>query len=178
MWIVVSCSKTDATNTPNAPGVGQPLPFLALDPLTGADREITLNDIRGKVALINFWGTWCPPCVLEFPHMVSIWDRHRDNPDFIFLSVSSSGGVREDVEAVREETAQFLRREGTMLPTYIDAKGGTRQVVASLMNQPAISYPTTLIVDRSGIIRQIWPGYAPGLEHEIEKMLSKLLAEK
>ncbi len=89
--------------------VGKPLPLLELQPLTGASDAISLNDIQGKVALINYWGTWCPPCVMEFPHMAELWNRHRDEPGFAFLSISSTFDDHEDLPAVREATENFLK---------------------------------------------------------------------
>ena len=56
--------------------VGRPLGTLELEGLTGADERVTLQDLDGKVALVNFWGTWCPPCVEEFPHLVRLAERY------------------------------------------------------------------------------------------------------
>src|SRR3984885_7866934 len=72
-------------------GVGQPLPMLELQPLTGTTEGVSLESLHGKVALINYWGPWCGFCVEEFPHLVELWDKNRGNPEFAFVSVSSAG---------------------------------------------------------------------------------------
>lgn len=160
------------------PAVGQRLPLLELQPLTGDSKAVSLDSLRGKVALVNFWGTWCPPCRQEFPHIVELWDRYRDKPGFVLLSVSSSGSLQEDVESVRDATVEFLKAHGTTLPTYIDADGASRSVLASLSGEAAIGYPTTAIVDRDGVVRAVWRGYSSGVERSMERTISKLLAEK
>jgi thiol-disulfide isomerase/thioredoxin len=160
------------------PGSGQPLPFLELEPLTGTTEGISLSSTRGKVVLLNFWGTWCPPCLEEFPHMVDIWEEFRGNPDFVFLSVSSTSADREPVAALRQETGAFLRSRGVSMPTYFDAEGASRQAVGLVIGKPAIGYPTTLLLDRGGIIRAVWPGYFPGAERQMQQLVSQLLAEK
>jgi hypothetical protein len=115
---------------------------------------------------------------MEFPHMVDLWEEFRGNPDFLFLSVSSSGMDREKVAELREETGAFLRQHSVGLPTYSDPEGGSRQALAMLLGKPAIGYPTTVLLDRAGRIRAIWQGYSPGLEQQMQQLISELLAEK
>ncbi len=160
------------------PAVGQALPVLELQPLTGTERGMSLENVRGKVTLVNYWGTWCPPCVEEFPHLVDLWDRYRGQDDFLLVSVSSTFDSREDVPAVRANTEQFLKRYGASLPTYIDADGASRQVLADLLGERGFAYPTTVLLDRAGSIRAVWLGYQRGYEGQMEKLVSKLLAEK
>src|SRR6478752_1377096 len=93
-------------------GVGQPLPVLELAPLTGASEGLSLEKLRGKVALVNFWGTWCPPCNAEFPHMVELWEEFRGNPEFALVSVSCTQADKEPMDALRQETAKFLAEQG------------------------------------------------------------------
>jgi cytochrome c biogenesis protein CcmG/thiol:disulfide interchange protein DsbE len=158
-------------------GIGKPLPILELQPLTGVTDGLSLKSLRGKVALVNFWGTWCPPCLQEFPHMVELWDQYRGKSDFAFISVSSTFADREDVPAVREETAKFLQSRGTTMPTYIDADGITRQMLADTFGMQGFSYPTTVVLDRNGIIRGSWIGFDPSDQKQIEQLISTLLAE-
>src|SRR5215471_10089123 len=111
-WKLVVEPKMQLRQAVEHVGVGQPLPLVELAPLTGATEGVSLASLRGKVALVNFWGTWCGPCNAEFPHMVELWEQFRGNPEFAFISVSSTFADREPVEAVREATAKFLAAQG------------------------------------------------------------------
>ena len=106
-WQVFWRPKLELEQATHAPGVGMPLPFLELQPLTGTTEGVSLDATRGKVVIINYWGTWCPPCVMEFPHMVDLWEEFRGNPDFLFLSVSSSGMDREQVAQLATKPASL-----------------------------------------------------------------------
>ncbi len=158
--------------------MGQPLPLLELQPLTGATQGISRNDLHGKVTLINYWGPWCGFCIQEFPDLMQLWDAFRGNPDFQFLSVSSGGNFKEDVADLREQTQRFLISREATFPTYVDAEGASRQMLMSLVEMDGFGYPTTVLLDRNGIIRAVWIGYIPGSEHEMEQVISNLLAEK
>lgn len=160
------------------PGVGLPLKFLELRPLTGTSEGVSLESVRGKVTLINYWGPWCGFCVQEFPHLVELWDKNRGNPEFAFISVSSSGHNEEDVPQLKQETEAFFKTRQAGFPTYVDPDGANRQILASLTDMTGFGYPTTVLLDRSGIIRALWIGYQPGFESQMEQLVSQLLAEK
>ena len=153
------------------------LPRLELQPLTGDSQPVTLEELRGRVVLINFWGTWCPPCRVELPHIADIEKKFRDNPAFKPLAVSCTYKMREDVAALRDKTSKFLQQVDIDMPTYAD-QGGTTRLAAKSAGAFSDGYPTTLLLDRQGGIRKVWVGYGPGVEKEIEKLISQLLEEK
>ncbi|HEY2826885.1 MAG TPA: TlpA disulfide reductase family protein [Pirellulales bacterium] len=159
-------------------GVGQPLMALELQPLTGTTEGVSLESLRGKVTLINYWGPWCGFCVQEFPHLVELWDKNRGNPDFAFVSVSSAGKSQENVPEIKQQTEDFFKSRGAAFPTYVDPDGANRQVLASQTDMMGFGYPTTVLLDRGGVIRALWVGYQPGFERQMEQLVSQLLAEK
>ncbi len=167
---------------PNVPkpeihsGVGQPLPFLDLRPLTGDAPPISLADVQNHVTLLNFWGTWCPPCRNELPHIAELRQRYAGREAFRLLAVSCPpGGQADDVQSLQEDTAALLKRLGLDLPTYYDPDGATQSALANLVNLEG--FPTTLLLDRHGVIRAVWVGYRPGVETEMERYISTLLDE-
>ena len=112
----------------------EPAPPLGLVDTKGV--EHSLEQYRGKVVVVNFWATWCPPCVEELPSLESAWQRYRQQ-GLVVLAVSD-----EETDVV----TSFLER----LPTDItfpllidrDMKSGNRWKIRGL--------PTTVIIDRSG----------------------------
>ncbi len=161
---------------PPHPSVGKKLDRLALEPLTGGDRPLTLDDLAGKVALINIWGTWCGPCVIEFPHLVELEQHFRNRPDFRFVSVSCSGGG--DDSKLAENTAAFLQEQQASFPTFADPAMETRNAIARLAGEPGVPYPTTLILGRDGKVRALWFGYRDGLTDDMREVIDAALAEK
>ncbi|MCE9551813.1 MAG: TlpA family protein disulfide reductase [Planctomycetes bacterium] len=163
----------------NYPGVGHPLPALNLQGLSGGATDVDLKDLKGKVTLVNFWGTWCPPCRYELPHIVQLRKDLAARSDFRLLAVSCSGVEGESLERLREGTRQFLAQKQLELPTYADPDGVTRQAVGMTLGETDIpGYPTTILLDRGGIIRAIWVGYESGVEEEMRRAIEDELAKK
>lgn len=150
----------------NHPAVGAKLSSIELQPLTGGGSDVSLEDISGKVCFINFWGPWCGPCGIEFPHLVELEKKYDKSPQFLFLSVACSPKVDEEGKML-DATIAFLKRERASFPVYQDAHARTRihiLNVAKLGNPENFSFPTTVIVGRDGKIRGFWEGYAQGDE--------------
>jgi thiol-disulfide isomerase/thioredoxin len=98
---------------------------------------IHLASYRGRVVVLNFWATWCPPCVEEMPGLIQL---HHDRPDLAILAVS----IDEDPEAYR----RFLLRDHVDLITVRDPA----QTAAQLFHTEG--WPETYIIDRKGFIRR------------------------
>ncbi len=152
------------------PAVGQKLAVLDLTSLTGDAEPIALPDLEDKVVLINFWGTWCPPCLMELPHIAEIEKKYCDRPDFKLLTVSCGD---EDIQQLRTDTEQFLNQEGITMPTYADQEAVSRS--AAEQSGAFDGYPTTIVLDRTRTIRGVWVGYRPGVEREMEELVNNLL---
>ena len=147
--------------TPSAlshPAVGQNLARLELRPLTGDGQPVGLDDLSGQVVLLNFWGTWCGSCLMELPDMARIEKAFRDRDDFRFLAVSCGPELPEDLDTIRLETSTLLLAEHINMPTYTDPAVVTRRAVDQAVGLKV--FPTTLILDRRGVIRGVWIGNA------------------
>jgi thiol-disulfide isomerase/thioredoxin len=179
-WMMFLRPRFQLDEAVHQAGVGQPLLVLELQPLTGTTQGVSLESVHGKVTLINYWGPWCGFCAEEFPHLHELWDKNRGNPEFAFLSVSvSEGGPRQDdVAKLQTDTENFFKSRGAAFPTYIDPDAANRQILASLCDMRGFGYPTTVLLDRAGVIRALWIGYQPGFDQQMEQLVSQLLAEK
>jgi thiol-disulfide isomerase/thioredoxin len=165
-----------AVNPDSQQGVGRPLPFLELQPLTGDSRRTSLDDLRGRVTLLNFWGTWCGPCREEIPHLAGLRERYAGQKAFRLLAVSyPADNQPDDIISLRDATAALLGRLKIDVPTYFDPNAQTLAVAYRLTNSPG--FPTTLLLDRHGVIRAVWIGYWPGAETEMEQWIGDLLDE-
>jgi thiol-disulfide isomerase/thioredoxin len=155
-------------------GVGRPLPALRLQGLTGSAREVSLADLGGHVVLLNFWGTWCGPCVLEFPHIAEMREHFAKHADFMLLPVSCGTGDDNDLGPLRQQTLAFLSAHDAALPVYADQDATTRKILSQVADMQA--YPFTLVLDRQGVIRAVWEGYGEGSEKDMEQLIGQLLA--
>jgi cytochrome c-type biogenesis protein len=126
---------------------------------------------------MNFWGTWCPPCVEEFPHIAALAKHFGERHDFSLLAVSCGPPDQdEDLPLLREETQDFLRRKKSELPTYADRGAVTRGILIKTAHMTG--YPFTVVIDRQGVIRGVWEGYGARTAQEMESLVAKLLEEK
>lgn len=143
------------------PWVGSKLTDVDFTPLLNADQPITAASLQGQVTLINFWGPWCPPCLMELPGLVRLSrDLEKEGADFQFVAVSCSRDAvngRENVQQLTGESADILQKINIIgLPVYADAAGAARTELNSIATFRA--YPTTLLIDRNGVITRVWEG--------------------
>lgn len=123
--------------------LNQAAPDFRVTTLEGA--PVTPDSLRGKVILLNFWATWCPPCRVEMPGFQDVYDEHRAD-GFVVLGVSTDRAGREPVR-------EFLRETGITYPVamangeIVSAYGGARVL------------PTSFLIDREGRIRHEVRGY-------------------
>ncbi len=153
---------------------------LSLTPVRSQDSAITLADLEGKAVLLNFWGTWCPPCVHEFPDILALENEYRERTDFKVLAVSCGRGSDDanEVATVRVDTQAFLERRFVDMPVYVDPDQKTRSAIAEVASQRVLNFqymPVTLLLDREHRMRAFWVGAQTKAEFaaEIKKVLSE-----
>jgi len=116
---------------------GDRAPEFRLQALDG--RAVSLADFRGKVVMVHFWATWCPPCVEEMPTLEQLY-RLSGSTDFEILAVSVDEGGAGAV-------AEFMQRNGLSLLALLDPG----RSVAGLYG--TFKFPETYIVDRRGVVK-------------------------
>jgi cytochrome c biogenesis protein CcmG/thiol:disulfide interchange protein DsbE len=122
-------------------------------------RAVTLSQLHGQIVVLNFWATWCAPCVEEVPSLVEM-QRRLKAKGVTVLAVS----VDVDGNAYR----QFVRDHGVSLLTVRDASQKSNALYGTF------KFPETYIIDRNGVMRRKFIGAVDWTEPEITDFLSKL----
>ncbi len=156
------------------PAVGRQVSRFRLEPLTGDSKPVTEVDLEGKVTLVNFWGPWCPACVIEFPHLVELEEHFRARPGFQFFSVSTNPDPRDE-EGLREGTEQFLKQHRASFATYHDPRAETIIGLTKSAQVDDFGFPATVLLGPGGVIRGLWIGYVPGDEDAVRQAVEKTL---
>ncbi|MFN3750382.1 MAG: TlpA family protein disulfide reductase [Thiobacillus sp.] len=138
-----------------------PAPQLKAQDLAGATR--TLADYRGKVVLLNFWASWCPPCLREMPSMERLRVKMTGRP--LAIVAVDSAETREDVDA-------FLAKMQVGFPVLLDPDGSNTK------RWKVFALPTTFLLDAAGRIRYVLTGPTEWDEGEALAKIEALLAER
>jgi thiol-disulfide isomerase/thioredoxin len=122
---------------PGIPKAGEkivPAPQLQVQDING--KATDLQQLKGKVVFVNFWATWCPPCLAELPSINTLYQKTKNNPDIVFLTI--------DIDNRLQRSTQFLQNKGYTFPVY----GGNSAQVPDKLYENGI--PTTLVIDKKG----------------------------
>lgn len=137
-----------------------PAPELKARDLAGTTR--TLADYRGKVVVLNFWASWCPPCLREMPSMERLRVKMAGRP----LAV-----VALDSAETPEEVNAYLSRMKLGFPILLDPDGSNTK------RWKVFALPTTFLLDASGRVRYVLTGPTEWDEGEALTVIESLLAE-
>lgn len=143
------------TQVPQTAGVsvGKSAPNFTLKTLEG--KEISLSDLRGKVVLVNFWATWCPPCREEMPLFEEVYKKYK-NRGFEILAISTDTSA----DAVKE----FVKEFKVSFPVLMDdGKVSSSYGIQGL--------PTSFLIDREGKVIKIRLGKYREVEKDVKEAL-------
>lgn len=149
----LACSSKNGTGTSQTG-----LPDFTLTSLDG--ESYTLASLRGKVVLIDFWATWCPPCRNSIPHLISLYEKYKDR-GFIVLGISL-----EDKMTLES----FRSTANITYPILL----GTNEVAKAY---DVTSIPKSIFVDKSGKTRKVQVGFSPELAPVFEALVDTLVSE-
>lgn len=154
-------SQDSSSVTRPDPGSGRTnAPDFTLSDISGASH--TFSSYQGKVVLVDFWATWCPPCRAEIPHLKKLHDAYKSQGLVIL-------GVGLDKKT---SISKFVLSNSVNYTVLVDESN----ITGGLFNVRGI--PRTIIVDKKGRIAFDHTGFSPGMEKELETEIKTLLAEE
>lgn len=133
---------------------------------TGKDmngRPLSSKDLYGRVVLLDFWASWCGPCLTAMPQVQKLAERFADKPVSI---IGINSDELDDVAKAR----RFVKRKGITFRQYMD----TDAAVTKVYQPPGIPY--SVLIDRTGVVRYTHVGLMPRFESEMARKIEDLLA--
>ena len=121
--------------------------------------RVNLLDYKGEVVFINFWATWCPPCVAEMPDLQLLYDAYGEKVTFLFIA--------RDKE---ERVSNFIMKKNYNMPVYFESGFTPKSLYSGAL-------PTTFIIDKEGNIVVAETGSADWNSESIKNLLDNLLKE-
>ena len=121
--------------------------------------RIDFSQSKGKIVLINYWATWCPPCVAEMPDLQELYTTYSDQVDFYFISSEE-----------KEKLENFLTKKNYSLPVYIQTEKSPDLLETT-------SLPTTFLISKAGEIIMRKTGAANWNSDSVHEIIDKLLKE-
>jgi peroxiredoxin len=135
-------------------------PFAPDFSITTSEGEyISLDDLKGKVVLLDFWGTWCPPCVASLPSLRNLNKKFTKSEKFVLLGISSDGD--------EDKWSNFIVKEEMVWPQFLDRERAVQR--AFRVNK----FPTYIVLDHEGVIRFRTSGLSFEREAELSRAIEK-----
>ncbi len=121
--------------------VNFPAPQLVLKDLSG--KQVSFDDYRGSVILVNLWATWCPPCREEMPTLQAFYQKYKES-GFVLIAI--------DQEETLEVVQPFVDEFGLTFPVWLDPDYEAQRKFNTM------NLPSSYVIDRTGMVRLTWIG--------------------
>lgn len=158
--IILLCGALTAASDRVSAAASKPAPDITLH--NAAGEAIHLSDVRGKVVLVDFWASWCPPCQTSFPALDALYREYRERGVEV-LAIN--------VDEKRRDADAFLDCHSHALTVLFDPKG------ASPLAFGVKGMPSSFLIDREGNIRFTHMGYSGNVDESYRRELAQLLSE-
>lgn len=155
----VGLFQPDIPDASTAKDAGIVTDYSELRLLDSKGQQVSTGSLQGKVVFINFWASWCPPCIAEMPSISQLYQKLKRDPSIVFLMVDVDGTISKS-------------------GAYFDKKGYGMPIVVPHASLPASLFegtlPTTVILDKTGKIAMKHEGAADYSSPEFIKFMQEL----
>ncbi len=136
--------------------VGQPAPAFKLADLNG--NEVSLDQFKGKVVLLDFWATWCGPCRMSMPLLEKLQSQYTS--DLALLAIN--------LEEPRDLVAGYVKRQNLHSRVLLDEEGEVGRKYRSG------SIPMQVLIDKDGVVRHVQIGFSPRMGDQLRGQIEQL----
>jgi peroxiredoxin len=168
-FLILVLNMIENKGTPAGIAVNNLFGIVDIEPKLAADfslktvdgEEILLSSLRGKVVLLNYWSSWCAPCILEGKLLANTYDKFKNmDVEFIGIAIWDS----------ESNVLNFIAENKINYPIGMDSKG------TIAIDYGLTGIPEKYLIDKNGVVRKKFIG--PVEENQLERMLTELLFEK
>jgi thiol-disulfide isomerase/thioredoxin len=170
--IVALLLRSDANHHAPDGLIGNPAPDFGGDFAINGD-PVKLSELRGKVVMLDFWGTWCPPCIAAIPRLVELNAKYK-NAGLALVGVTLYNND-QPIAQQRERLGRFTQQfHMDYLVMTLDNRSANQIVDAYGVK----GIPHVVLIDRKGVVRDVVSGNEPDYLSKIEQIVRELLAER
>ncbi len=160
--IIIATTSFLVVNTALAVEVGEAAPDFTLPDIQEGNNPLTLSDLKGKVVYVDFWASWCAPCLRSLPQINDLYTKYKDS-GFEVVAVNLDNPIEDGLDFLLDTPLDYK--------ILADPDGNTPE------SYGLIGMPTSYLVDKNGIVQLVHMGFKDNDLEIIEREVLKVLEE-